>query len=237
MWVKVESGTSNGSSVRDEEVAVLRILLVRHGQTALNAGSAGGEHFRGRIDVALNETGLAQAQSVANRLSGLHVTAVYASPLQRALCTALPIAEVHGLEVVPFEGLLDIDFGLWGGHSFGKVAEEWPELYRQWRTTPHRVQIPGGESLAAVRSRISGGLDEITARHHDEMVVLVGHQVVNKVLVCVMLGLENSAFWRVRQDTCCINRFDFDGTTFTVLTLNEVGHLPSWPPDLDRLPG
>jgi hypothetical protein len=51
-----------------------------------------------------------------------------------------------------------------------------------------------------------------------------------------MLGLENSAFWRVRQDTCCINRFDYDGETFSVLTLNEVGHLPSRPPDLDRLP-
>ena len=72
--------------------------------------------------------------------------------------------------------------------------------------------------------------------------VLVGHQVVNKVLLCVVLGLENSAFWRIRQDTCCINRFDYEQDAregaggYTLLTLNEVGHLPDPPPDLEGLP-
>jgi broad specificity phosphatase PhoE len=214
---------------------VLRIILVRHGQTEWNAGSASGEHFRGRIDVDLNATGLAQAQAVADRLAQVEIAAVYSSPLQRAIHTARPVARGHGLEVTPFQGLLDINYGQWGGRSFDDVAAHWPDLYRQWRTVPHLVQIPGGESLADVRARVGRGLQEIVARHDDEIVLLMGHQVVNKVLVCMMLGLDNSAFWRIRQDTCCINRFDHDGEAFTVLTLNEVDHLPSRPPDLDRL--
>jgi len=60
--------------------------------------------------------------------------------------------------------------------------------------------------------------------------------VVNKVLICALLGLENSAFWRIRQDTGCINRFDCDGKVRIVLTLNEVGHLPSYPEYLDLPP-
>jgi broad specificity phosphatase PhoE len=215
---------------------VLRIILVRHGQTAWNAGSDLGEHFRGRIDIGLNPTGLAQARSVADCLAPLDVRAVYASPLQRALDTARPIAQGHGLAVEPYQGLLDIDYGQWGGKAHREVSVQWPELYRRWRCTPHLVQIPGGESLADVRERARTGLECLLARHDGEIIVLVGHQVVNKVLVCALLGLENSATWRIRQDTGCINRFDYDGQAFTVLTLNEVHHLPSHPGDLDELP-
>jgi broad specificity phosphatase PhoE len=215
---------------------LLRIILVRHGQTQWNAGSAGGEHFRGRIDVPLNAVGEAQAQAVAERLAAVAFSAVYASPLLRAMRTAEPIACGRGLAVTPFEGLLDIDYGEWGGLAHTQVAAQWPTLYTRWRSAPHEVQVPGGESLAEVRRRILAGLDEILTRHQDEIVVMVGHQVVNKVFLCAALGLGNDAFWRVRQDTCCINRLDHDGETFTLLTLNEVGHLPAFPEELVRLP-
>jgi broad specificity phosphatase PhoE len=221
---------------------VLRIILVRHGQTKWNAGSAGGEVFRGRIDVPLNEMGQAQALAVADRLAAVQVSAIYASPLQRAQRTAQPLATIRGLETVPFEGLLDIDYGEWAGRAHTQVAAEWPALYALWRSAPHKVQIPGGESLADVRRRVSAGINEIIARHRDEVVVMVGHQVVNKVFLCLALGLEDSAFWRIRQDTCCINRLDHDGhrdahrrAVFALLTLNEVGHLPDFPEDLVRL--
>jgi broad specificity phosphatase PhoE len=223
-------------SDQNKEVEVLRIILVRHGQTKWNAGSAGGEFFRGRIDVPLNALGEAQAQAVAERLAVVEVSAVYASPLQRAVCTAQPIARAHGLAVTPLEGLLDIDYGEWGGLAHTQVAAEWPALYARWRSAPHEVQVPGGESLAVVRRRTLAGLDEIFASHQDEIVVMVGHQVVNKVFLCAALGLGNDAFWRIRQDTCCINRLDHDGETFTLLTLNELGHLPAYPEELDRLP-
>jgi broad specificity phosphatase PhoE len=176
-----------------------------------------------------------QAQAVADRLAGVEVAAVYASPLQRALHTAQPIAQGRGLEVQAFHGLLDINYGQWGGLSFDDVALQWPDLYSKWQTVPHQVQIPGGESLADVRARIRQGIDDLVARHDGEIVVLVGHQVVNKVLICFALGLDNSAFWRIRQDTCCVNRFDYADGAFTVLTLNEVDHLPSRPPGLDHL--
>jgi broad specificity phosphatase PhoE len=214
---------------------VLRMILVRHGQTMWNAGSTSGEHFRGQIDVDLNETGRAQAQAVARCLAAVDVAAIYASPLQRAIHTAQPLAERRGLKVQTFQGLLDIHYGEWGGRSFDDVAAQWPDLYAQWRTEPHRVQIPDGESLTDVRSRIRLGIQDVVARHDGEIIVLVGHQVVNKVLICFVLGLDNSAFWRIRQDTCCINRFDYHDGAFTVLTLNEVDHLPSRPPGLDSL--
>ena len=112
---------------------MLYLFLVRHGQTEWNQGSSAGEHFRGRLDIALNPTGVAQAQSVADRLAASDIRAVYASPLQRALHTAAPIARAHDLSPQAFQGLLDIDYGQWSGKSHRQVAQELPDLYRQIR--------------------------------------------------------------------------------------------------------
>lgn len=217
---------------------MLRLILVRHGQTAWNAGATGaGEHFRGRIDVGLDEVGRRQAQRVGARLADAPIAAVCASPLQRAIDTARPVAAAHGLPVQPFDGLLDIDYGDWGGLAHTEVAARWPDVYALWRSAPHRVQIPGGERLDDVLARVAGGICAVLNRHQGQVVVLVGHQAVNKVLICHLLGLGNDAFWRIRQDTGCINRFDHEGGAWNVLTLNEVGHLESTPVEMDRLAG
>ncbi len=88
-----------------------RFILVRHGQTEWNRV----ERFRGRADLALNETGIRQAEAVAERLSRWQVATVYTSPLQRASVTAQTLASHLGLAVQPLDALIDIDFGRWQG--------------------------------------------------------------------------------------------------------------------------
>ena len=63
------------------------IILVRHGETMWNVA----EIFRGRIDIELNETGIKQAELLAEYLSNVKIDAIYSSPLKRALKTALQI--------------------------------------------------------------------------------------------------------------------------------------------------
>ena len=217
---------------------MLKIILVRHGNTAFNKGDESGSHFRGcRTDVPLVVKGLDQVRAVADRLATVNISAVYSSPLRRALQTAEPIARAHGLEVIPFDKLLGIDYGQWSGRPHKEVEREWPELFRQWWVEPHLVQFPEGGSLKVVHERATKGLQEIVARHDNEIVVLVSHNAVNKLLICSILGLPTSKFWRIRQDTCCIDRFDYKDGKYTVLTLNEVDHLPSRPAVLDALTG
>jgi len=70
------------------------------------------------------------------------------------------------------------------------------------------VRIPRGESLSEVRERAMAALEEVIARHGSQTVVLVSHQVVNKVLLCAVLGLDNSHFWHIGQENGAINVFE-----------------------------
>jgi broad specificity phosphatase PhoE len=204
---------------------VTRIILVRHGQTAWNIGSGAGERFRGRVDLPLDDVGLAQAQAVAERLADRPIVAVYSSPLKRAVETAHPTAQQLGLPVQPLPGIIDIDYGDWQGLSPAEVARAYPDLYGRWLEKPQRVKFPNGESLRQVRLRGMAALKEVAICHEGRTVLLVAHQVVNKVLVCAMLGLDNSHFWRIRQDNACINVFEHRDGVFTAVRINDTCHV------------
>ena len=198
-----------------------RVYIVRHGQTEWNRQ----ERFRGHIDIPLNEVGLAQSRAIAADLEKVALAAVYTSPLGRAVETARPTAQSHGLELQPLAGILDINYGQWAGHSTAEVRSAYPDLLRLWHAEPERVDIPGGESLKAVRSRAMAAVHEVLARHAGDAILLVSHQMVGKVLVCTMLGLEVNRIWRIQQDNACINIFDWDGADFSALLVNGTAHL------------
>jgi len=197
-----------------------RILLIRHGQTEWNRQQV----FRGRADIPLSNVGIEQAIALAERLANEPITAVYSSPLARALVTAEHVAGPHGLQPHRVEGLTDVDFGAWEGRSHEDVKREEGELYLRWQSQPHLVRLPDGETLAEVRERVMAALNDIVTRHSGNTVAVVAHRVVNKVLLCAFFGLGDDAFWRIRQDTGCLNIVECDGDQKAVLLVNDTCH-------------
>lgn len=199
-----------------------RFILVRHGQTEWNRI----ERFRGRADVPLNETGLKQAEATGLRIAKeWQVDAIYASPLSRAIRTAQAIAIHYSLPVQPYPNLIDIDYGEWQGLSPEEVAQQWKEELDRWYQQPHFCRIPGGESLDDLRRRGLQAIHELAKQHRNQTIVIVGHTVINRVLLLAILGLGNDRFWRIRQDTCAINVFEEEEGDFTLVSLNDTCHL------------
>ena len=196
------------------------IILVRHGETEWNVE----EVFRGRIDIELNQTGIKQSELLAEYLSERKIDTIYSSPLKRALKTAEIIAGSHKRDVEIASGLIDFDCGKWQGLSLQEVKDKYKELYAQWISRPDKVKIPAGESLNDVRKRAIRLVDDVIAKH-EGTVVLVAHRVVNKVLICALLGLDNSHFWNVRQDTCGITTFTYENGRFILAEHNNTSFL------------
>jgi broad specificity phosphatase PhoE len=209
----------------DREVKLTRFILVWHGQTEWNRV----ERFRGRADLSLDNTGRRQAEAAALKLRDWQVAAIYSSPLKRAIETASILARPLSLPVQPLEGLIDIDFGSWQGLSPEEVTRQDGELYKRWLERPHQVRFPQGESLEDVRQRVITAVEEVASRHKEQTVILVSHKVVCQVLMCAMLGLDNSHFWQVRQDVNAINIFEVRDGLPLVTLVNDTCHLKSLP--------
>jgi len=197
------------------------IYLVRHGQTAWNKE----EIFRGRTDVPLDETGLKQAELAGQYFKGMEIHAIYSSPLSRAWQTAQKIAQIQTVKVEPLEGILDMSFGDWEGHAHQEIRNMDNETYRQWVESPHLVKLPGGESLDDVRGRAMAALEEVLRKHSEKTIVLVSHRVVCKVMICAILGLDNSHFWQIAQDTTAINLIQYKKGKYILSLMNETCHL------------
>jgi len=201
---------------------VTRILLVRHGHVEGIAP----ERFRGRADLPLTDLGVAQARAVAKRIaSGWRPIRAYTSPLSRCIATGATIAEACGLSTEIMNELIDIDYGAWQGRTCAEIEQSEPKLYATWRSTPHLVRFPQGDSLQDLAARAADALRLVLARHPEESVVLVGHDSVNRALLLQLLDQPLSAYWRLAQSPCCINEIEVVDGRVQVLRANETAHL------------
>ncbi len=198
-----------------------RIILVRHGQTPWNKDKI----FRGSRDIPLNDQGREEARLAGEWLKGEAIHAAYCSPLSRARDTGEAIARHHGLSVADLPGLTDLCYGDWEGLPLSEVKVKYADLYRQWENAPHNVRFPNGETLDEVKARALAAVAEVLRRHPEQTVLLAAHRAVNKVLIAAFVGLDNSHFWRLGQDTTAINRFDWSGGAWQVMGLNDTCHL------------
>lgn len=168
------------------------IILVRHGENDWVkkhrlAGWISGVH--------LNENGREQAKLVAKRLGQLPVTAVYSSPVTRCVETAQYIAKSHKKEIVQLENLGEVRYGKWEGKKIAKLAHK-----KKWHTVqyyPSRMRFPQGEALREVQFRAIQTLEKLAKKHKDEIIVVVSHADLIKLVVAHYLGVHIDLFQRI----------------------------------------
>jgi broad specificity phosphatase PhoE len=168
-----------------------RIILVRHGATEWNHS----KRAQGQADIELDTEGKRQAIAVAEDLAHVEVDAVYSSDLKRALDTARPIAESHGLEVVVDPEFREIDQGEWEGLHVDEIKRRWPDL---WGPTRHYTARPGGESPQQVRDRALQALVRIAQAHPGDTVVVVSHGGTIRCISAEALGYDDRRAARIR---------------------------------------
>jgi broad specificity phosphatase PhoE len=201
----------------------MRVILIRHGETDWNKKKI----FRGRIDVKLNDNGIRQAGIICDILGEVEIDAFYTSPLSRAQETSKIIASCHGKDVQALDEFTDIHFGDWQGLTRKDVMKRYPDIYRVWENRPDKAKIPGAETLTDVRKRITNGFKKLLSIDHDGTVAVVSHGLTNKVALCMVLGLDNSHFWKVKQDNGAVNIFEYTGHGTKLFLMNDTSHLRS----------
>jgi broad specificity phosphatase PhoE len=203
-------------------MSVTRIFLIRHGATTLSAE----DRFAGATDVALSDEGRGQVGRLADRLAGVPVAAVYASPLGRTMETASILARPHHLEVRPGDGLREISHGHWEQMTRVEVEEQFPEEAASWEKDPYTFAPAGGESGLAVTARALPVLIEIVRRHEGSPVIVVSHKATIRLLLSSLLGFDPRRYRdNLDQDPAALNVIDFkDPVRARLMLFNDTSH-------------
>ncbi len=160
-----------------------RVFLIRHGMT----DTVGVRLTSRQPGVHLNAVGQRQVAELPRRLTGVSLSAVYASPLERARETAAPIASAFGLDVRVLEGVNEVGFGEWTGATMEALDAD--PAWRRHNEFRSLTSAPGGESLLAVQARAVLAIESIRARHDGQAVAIVSHGDVVRALVMLYLGM------------------------------------------------
>lgn len=199
-----------------------RLLLVRHGQTALSVD----RRYSGRGNPQLTALGVQQADRMAHRIASKGgIAAIVSSPLSRARATADAIARRVGLLVHEVEGFTETDFGRWEGLTFLEASERDPELHRAWMSDTS-VAPPGGESFDAVTERVRTATDEVVSQYGPGNVVVVSHVTPIKTVLRHALDVGPSILFRLHLDLASLSMAEFyaDGGS-SVRLVNDTNHL------------
>ena len=169
-----------------------RILLVRHAPTAET-----GTRLTGRLPgVSLGKAGRKAAGVTARSLAGLDLAAVYSSPIERTLETAVIVAGLHNLSPILEPGITEIDFGTWTGKDLDDLrkTDEWGTV----QMNPARFGFPDGESFAEAQLRAVDSVERIAKELDDGTAVAVSHSDVIKLVLAYYLGQPLDLFQRLR---------------------------------------
>jgi probable phosphoglycerate mutase len=175
----------------------------------------------------LNAEGQLQAEELCRRLGDLAISAVYSSPLERALETAAPIAAQQGIPVVEAAGLTEIDFGSWTGKTLQEL-DRLPE-WKDFNIHRSGTRVPGGEGMTDVLARALNEVNRIRAEHDtpEALVTLVSHGDVLRALLAHFLGVPLDLFQRIEISPGSVSVVTVENHGPRVLLLNSTGGWPS----------
>jgi broad specificity phosphatase PhoE len=170
-----------------------RLILIRHGETDWNVEG----RWQGHADVPLNARGRAQAESIAQSLTGAGLAAIYASDLERAWETAEPLARAAGLEVRQDPRLREIDQGEWQGLLVTEIQARYADEFRRRRENPLEVAPPGGETAAQVRDRVLAAVQDVLRAHPGQNVAIVSHGLAVAVILAHFRKAPVEKIWEL----------------------------------------
>lgn len=178
----------------------MKIYSTRHGQTDYNKR----DFILGITDLELNETGLAQANQLAQEIreSGIKIDIIIASPMKRALRTAQIVAEANSLELVTDERLREWDYGSYEGQH--RTAPGFSENKREFAVKMGST----GESLMQLTHRVYAALDDVKSRYKGKNVLLVSHGGVCRVIETYFNDMTTEQYSNWFMGNCQLIEYD-----------------------------
>lgn len=166
-----------------------RIDIIRHGEHAL------GDAICGVTDPELTALGIQQMQSTMDRLSqsGLCWDRCLTSPRIRCSQFAKQISSALALDCQSFDGLAEVDFGVWEALTYVEINKRFPGQWQKWIYEPDSVPEHGGESYSRFLARVDQSFKAFIRDYRGESLLCFSHGGVIRALLYAVLKLERKS--------------------------------------------
>jgi len=163
---------------------------------------------------------------LALALRDVPLTAIYASPMKRAVVTAEAIAKYHKLKIKQEHGLRELHVGELEGMSLENFSKGFTQFLVDLQEQGEELTFKGGEKLHDFRERVWRSVEKIVKENPDGCVALVSHYFVTATIVCTALGLPISHLVRIRIQPSSQTVLEFvAGCPARLLLLSDICHL------------
>lgn len=196
------------------------MYLIRHAETEYNREG----RVQGFTDSPLSELGRQQSHRLRDRIRGIRINAAACSPSARATDTA-KIALDGAVSFETYEGLREMNLGVWEGRVAADIRKEYPEEIKLWFDRPSRLRLEGGETIRSFRRRVVSTMDTIRALHPDTTIALFTHGGVIRIYLTGLLGMKLDDVWRFKIQNCSLTRVFFPGNKPRLDLLGDINHL------------
>ena len=214
------------------------LLLIRHGENdymlrRLTGRTAG---------ISLNAKGQQQAQGLADALVHAPLRAIYASPLERAVETAQPLAQSHSLEIQVRTGLIEVDYGRFQGRTYKQLART--NLWKILLEKPSQIRFPDGETFSEVQQRVAAELETLVGewqarveaektadgnKVEEAVIAVVAHADIVRLALAHYLNMPLDDFLRLMVGPASVSMVQSDGSRRPrVICINQTANF-SWP--------
>ncbi|MFN4033346.1 MAG: histidine phosphatase family protein [Fimbriimonadales bacterium] len=202
---------------------MLKVYLVRHGQTAWNQVG----RIQGHSDTPLDAIGRRQASQAARWLAERvqHPRAIYSSDLQRAFHTAQAIAQAVNAPLHPDPALRERHWGLWEGLTSAEVQQQFPDHHFTYLYDPMVGTPPDAEPMSDFWTRVQYFGQRLLQTHPDGEVIVVGHGGSLRILLCEALAGDVQTYRRIRLDNASVSIVERTTERLYVSLLNYTDHL------------
>ncbi len=197
------------------------LVLVRHGESEWNVA----RRIQGQSGTGLSARGRRQAERTAEVIADVHPDAdLISSDLERCRLTAELVGSRLGREPSYDPGLRERDFGAWTGRLATEVAGQDRERWERWRAGEDVIAETGGEDSPTLAARVIAVYRRLAADAGDGTVVCVTHGGPVWHGTRALLELDDGVLGGVAN--CSITEIRYDGSHATLLSWNQVAHLP-----------
>lgn len=196
---------------------MIKLLLIRHALT-----DTAGVIFSGRTPgVSLNDEGREQAAMLAERLVDLPLNAIYSSPLERALETAVPLTKIFDLSCIVAPDFIEIDFGKWTNLSIEDLRNDFE--FRNFNTFRSSTRIPGGEMITEVQERVITGIQKLKVRHPGKTIAVISHADIIRTALAYYSGIHPDMMNRFEISPASVSIIELYDETARITLVNGTG--------------